>query len=98
MLASLQFGSHDRRYLQISPTAEKQQAAIHTDLKECRYAYFKATTASAMISGVMPGILGSALASLLTRSVIKAGREDLGRPAFRAAAEISFGSRSEILE
>ena len=34
----------------------KQQAAVQTDLNDCRYASFNAPTAASVIAGVLPGI------------------------------------------
>lgn len=79
--------------LPMTPTAQKQQTAIHTDLKDSKYASLRAITLAVMISGVTPGIPASASALLLARALMNAGKEDFGRPVESAAAAILFGRR-----
>ena len=53
-------------------------------------------TDASMILGVMPGVVGSVATLFPARSVMSAGRDDLGRPFDSAAAAILFGSSVEI--
>jgi hypothetical protein len=84
--------------LPMTPIAQKQETATHTDLKDSKYASLRASTPAVVISGVTPGILASVSVSLLTSALMNAGREAFGRPIESAAAATFCGSRCEIRE